>query len=169
MLPQQAIRIHTAQFRSQSARVGLTSAPNAGIDGSPKIQRLNRCYVGMIGPFLVGITWLLSVHLSLAQDRASIGQLLFNNACRTCHTLRRGDDRLGPSLAGVIGRISGANERFNYSPAMRSANLVWDEDNLDRFLADPDGTLPGHNMKPYGGIASEDARRLIIEHLMAHQ
>ena len=32
-----------------------------------------------------------------AADTAS-GQLLFNNACRTCHTLREGDNRLGRQL-----------------------------------------------------------------------
>lgn len=35
------------------------------------------------------------------------GQLLFNNACRTCHTLREGDNRLGPNLHGIVGRKAG--------------------------------------------------------------
>ena len=38
---------------------------------------------------------------ALAQDAAgkADGQLAFNNACRTCHTLREGDNRLGPNSA----------------------------------------------------------------------
>lgn len=123
----------------------------------------------MVRAFLVAAVWLLSAHLNSAQDRGGEGRFVYNNACRTCHTLRRGENRLGPSLAGVIGRLSGANKGYSYSPAMRNANLIWDEDTLDRFLADPDGTVPGHNMKPYGGIASKDTRQLIIEYLMTHQ
>src|SRR5947207_10711992 len=42
-----------------------------------------------------------------AQDKDA-GQIAFNNACRTCHTLREGDNRLGPSLHGVIGRQAGS-------------------------------------------------------------
>ena len=38
---------------------------------------------------------------ALAQDD---GQTAFNNSCRTCHTMKEGDNRQGPSLAGIIGR-----------------------------------------------------------------
>src|SRR5262245_31062809 len=31
------------------------------------------------------------------------GQLTFNNACRTCHTIKEVDNRLGPNLHNVIG------------------------------------------------------------------
>lgn len=97
--------------------------------------------------------------------QASDGRVLFNNACRTCHSLRPDDNRMGPSLADVMGRAAGALEGYEYSAAMRMAGFVWDEVMLDRFLEDPDGTLPGHNMKPYGGIPSQDVRRAIIDYL----
>ena len=47
---------------------------------------------------------------ALAQDAAgkADGQLAFNNACRTCHTLREGDNRLGPNLHKIVGRKAGA-------------------------------------------------------------
>jgi cytochrome c len=103
----------------------------------------------------------------LAQERAieSKGQLLFNNACRTCHTLRPGDNRLGPNLYRIIGRKAGALPDYGYSSAMKSGNLVWDKSALDRFIADPDQVVPGHSMKPYGGIASPEERARIIDHL----
>ena len=44
---------------------------------------------------------------SFAQDDA--GQVLFNNSCRTCHTLDAGDNRLGPTLHGIVGRKAGAS------------------------------------------------------------
>jgi len=46
------------------------------------------------------------------------GQLIFNNACRTCHTTKEGDNRLGPNLHNIIGRKAGSLPTFGYSSAM---------------------------------------------------
>jgi cytochrome c len=104
---------------------------------------------------------------AMAQERTndSAGQLLFNNACRTCHTLREGDNRLGPNLHRIIGRKAGALPDYAYSSAMKSGDRVWDKSELDRFMADPDQVVPGHSMKPYGGIASPEERARIIDYL----
>jgi cytochrome c len=99
-----------------------------------------------------------------AQD-SDAGQLAFNNACRTCHTTREGDNRLGPSLHHVIGRKAGALANYAYSDSMKKADIVWDKSNLDRFIANPDQVVPGHNMKPFGGIASADERTKIVAFL----
>jgi cytochrome c len=107
---------------------------------------------------------------AMGQDKANTdaGQLLFNNACRTCHTLRDGDNRLGPNLHRIIGRKAGSLPDYNnYSSAMKSADLVWDKSTLDRFIANPDQVVPGHNMKPYGGHASAEERATIIAFLEA--
>src|SRR5262245_57356286 len=79
------------------------------------------------------------------------GQLLFNNACRTCHTLRAGDNRLGPNLNRIVGRKMGGLPDYGYSSAMKSGELIWDRSTLDRFIANPDQVVPGHTMRPYGG------------------
>src|SRR5689334_4830964 len=39
--------------------------------------------------------------------------------CQACHSLEPGKTILGPSLAGIVGRKSGAEPDFNYSPAMK--------------------------------------------------
>ena len=85
-------------------------------------------------------------------------QQAFNNACRTCHMVKEGDNRLGPNLYKVVGRKAGSLPDYNYSSAMKEADFVWDEDKLDRFIANPDEVIPGNNMKPYGGLASGDDR-----------
>jgi len=106
----------------------------------------------------------------LAPERASAqedGQILFNNSCRTCHTLTPGDNRLGPSLAGVLGRKAGALEGYAYSPSLKQSGLAWDEATLDRFIENPDALVPGHNMKPYAGLTDAAARQAIIAHLKA--
>lgn len=102
-----------------------------------------------------------------AAESPNGGQLLFNNACRTCHTLRDGDNRLGPNLHRIIGRKAGSLPDYAYSSAMKNAGLTWDKATLDRFIANPDQVVPGHNMKPYGGMASAEDRSTIIGFLEA--
>jgi cytochrome c len=109
-------------------------------------------------------------HWALAQGKPAgteDGQLTFNNACRTCHTLREGDNRLGPNLHRVVGRKAGSVPGYGYSSALQSADIVWDKATLDRFIANPDQVVPGHNMKPYGGIASAEERASIVAYLEA--
>jgi cytochrome c len=48
---------------------------------------------------------------------------------------------------------------------MKSADFVWDEEKLNRFIANPDETVPGNNMKPYGGLASAEDRAKILAFL----
>jgi cytochrome c len=88
-----------------------------------------------------------------------------NNACRTCHTPREGDNRLGPHLHKIVGRKAGSLPNYGYSSAMKSADFVWDEAKLNRFIANPDEIVPGNNMKPYGGLASADDRAKILAFL----
>ena len=93
------------------------------------------------------------------------GQQAFNNACRTCHIVREGDNRLGPNLHKVVGRKAGSLPDYAFSSAMKEAGFVWDEEKLDRFMANPDEVVPGNGMKPYGGLASSDERKKIIAFL----
>jgi len=90
---------------------------------------------------------------------------VFNNACRTCHTIRDGDNRLGPNLHDIFGRKAGSLPGYPYSSAMKDAGFVWDEEKLDRFIAHPDEVVSGNNMKPYGGLAAADDRAKIIAFL----
>jgi hypothetical protein len=57
---------------------------------------------------------------------AGLGQLIFNNACRTCRTTKEGDNRLGPNLHNIIGRKAGSRARVGRGPHQ-----------VDYFLAIP--------------------------------
>jgi cytochrome c len=105
-----------------------------------------------------------------AQARADsdAGQLLYNNACRTCHTLKQGDNRLGPNLHAIVGRKSGSLDGYHYSDSMAKSDLVWDKATLDRFIADPQSVVRGNKMQPYGGIASAEDRAKIIAYMEAN-
>ncbi|MDF2996333.1 MAG: Cytochrome c class [Xanthobacteraceae bacterium] len=96
---------------------------------------------------------------------ANAGKIAFNNACRTCHTLKPGDARLGPDLASIIGRKAGTGQGYNYSSAMKDAGVTWDEATLDRFIADPQAVVPNNNMKPFNGISSQQDRANLIAFL----
>jgi cytochrome c len=93
------------------------------------------------------------------------GEQIFNNNCRTCHSWKKDDNRLGPSLHGVVGRESGTEEGFKYSAAMKEANITWDEGTLDKFITNPDSVVPNNNMKPFTGISDAKVRKDIIEFL----
>jgi len=118
--------------------------------------------------FALAVAMLHGPRPSLAQDptgkdaAAGDGQLALNNACRTCHTIREGDNRLGPNLHKILGRKAGSLPNYGYSSAMKGADFVWDQATLDRFIANPDQVVAGHNMKPYGGIASAEDRAKIV-------
>ena len=105
----------------------------------------------------------LLIDSAAAQD----SQTAYNNACRTCHSLKEGDNRLGPSLSGIIGRKAGSLEGYAYSDSMKSSGISWDEATLDKFIADPEAVVRGNRMKPYGGITDPAQRTTIIEFLKA--
>ena len=75
---------------------------------------------------------------------AERGRVVFEKRCTGCHALTQ--DREGPHLQGVYGRVSGTVPGFDYSPALRNAKIVWDSATLDRWLTDPDAFVPGNNM-----------------------
>lgn len=111
---------------------------------------------------------LIGATIAIAQEGATPdkdGQVIFNNACRTCHTVKPGDNRLGPTLAGVVGAKSGAQEGFNYSSALKGGSITWDEGTLDKFITNPESVAPGHNMKPYTGMTNAEDRAKIISFL----
>ena len=88
------------------------------------------------------------------------GRLVFRK-CQACHSMEPGKTLLGPSLAGILGRKAGADANYNYSPAMKQANVVWDAKSLDAYLADPQKVVPGNKM-PFPGLKTEQDRADVI-------
>jgi cytochrome c len=86
--------------------------------------------------------------------------------CRQCHSYKQGDNRLGPSLYGVVGRKSGTAPSYgNYSDSLKNAGITWTPEQLEKWIADPEAVVPNNNMKPYPGVADADQRRQIVEFL----
>ena len=99
------------------------------------------------------------------QEESDAGMVSYNNACRTCHSMKPGDNRLGPSLHGVLGRKAGTLEGFAFSPAMKSSGVTWDEATLDKFISDPNQVVSGNKMQPFGGVADASEREKIVNYL----
>jgi cytochrome c len=96
------------------------------------------------------------------------GQVAYNNHCRTCHSVKEGDNRLGPTMHGIIGRKAGTVPGYAaYSGAMKGAGFAWDEATLDKFIADPEAVVRNNNMKPYKGLPDAKVRKQIVDYLVA--
>ena len=66
--------------------------------------------------------------------------------CKICHSLEAGKNILGPSLHGLIGRKAGSVPGYAYSPAMKNANVTWNDNTLSQYLSNPKAFIPGDKM-----------------------
>jgi len=96
---------------------------------------------------------------------AQAGQAAFGGQCAVCHTVAAvAGNGIGPNLAGIFDKSAGNAVGYNYSPAVSSSGIIWDQNSLDGFLANPAAFLPG-NIMPFGGIGDLTTRENIIAYL----
>jgi len=95
---------------------------------------------------------------------AAAGEKVFKKYCTACHTTDEGKNRVGPSLHAVVGRHSGAIAGFAYSDANKNSGLTWTAEELDKYLADPKGVVPGTKMT-FAGIKDATERADVIAFL----
>jgi cytochrome c2 len=95
---------------------------------------------------------------------ADDGKQLFHHYCSVCHDTTPGKNKLGPSLAGVVGRHAGTEAGFTYSDAMKHVGITWNARTLDRYLTNPRSVVPGNKM-PFYGVKEADQRHAIITYL----
>jgi cytochrome c len=92
---------------------------------------------------------------------AAHGEQLYSR-CAACHALDY--DRVGPRHCDLVGRSAGSVPGFEYSPAMKRSKLIWNKENLDRFLADPARVVPETTMT-YAGVPDPQERADLIAYL----
>ena len=99
-----------------------------------------------------------------AEGDAARGEKRFEE-CVACHALETGKESVGPSLHGMFGRRAGEGGDFRYSPGLKRSGIVWTEQTLDTFIADPQAVVPGNRM-PFSGMADAAARADLIAYLL---
>ena len=80
---------------------------------------------------------------SFASGDAEHGATVYRQ-CMICHSLDK--NGIGPRHRDVVGRKAGSLADYNYSPALKASNIVWDEATLDKWLTDPQAVAPGTKM-----------------------
>ena len=117
-----------------------------------------------LGSMLALFISLAAAGQSLAQEPVSPeGERLFRTRCGSCHSVNGGENRVGPHLSGVVGRSAGTIEGARYSNALGASGIVWDEERLQAFLANPRQVVPGTTMTV--SIRDETQRAAIIAYL----
>jgi cytochrome c len=99
----------------------------------------------------------------------SPGELQFARKCSICHTLTPGDqNRAGPSLYGIFGRVAGTLENYKYSVGLTNSKIVWNEETIDQLFAlGPQHVTPGSKM-PLQKIDKKEKRDALIGFLKAN-
>ena len=85
--------------------------------------------------------------------------------CQTCHTFEKnGPNRVGPNLFGIVGDHKGEGRGFNFSAAIKAKGGEWTIDDLNQFIANPKGFVPGTAMG-FAGIQKDSQRADVIAYL----
>jgi cytochrome c len=102
----------------------------------------------------------LLAHASAEKGQATAKQ------CGACHSFEKGGpNRVGPNLYNIVGNERGEGRNgFNFSQAMKSKGGKWTYDELNKFLANPRGYIPGTNMT-FAGLPRDQQRADVIAYL----
>lgn len=107
--------------------------------------------------------------MECAADDIKAGKKVFKK-CKVCHTLKKEKNKLGPHLVNLIGRKAGTavdkkkGKTFKYSKALKAAaadGLVWNEENLLKWVEKPKKFIPKNRMT-FVGIKKEKRRNALL-------
>lgn len=102
-----------------------------------------------------------STQAAVAAAPAAVAGKAAFASCAICHNIAKGAGaKMGPNLYGVFGHKAGSAQGYAYSSALKSSGIIWTETELDAFIANPSGKVPGTKMG--GGAVSDAAKRKAI-------
>lgn len=127
-----------------------------------KLIVTSACALVLTGAILVS-GQLATPVMAQASDAAK-GETLFKQRCAMCHAVAGKGGKLGPDLAGVVGRKAGSTA-YAYSPAMKASTTVWNTRTLDTYLAAPAKTIPGTKMAV--SVSNAEDRAALVRYLAA--
>ena len=104
------------------------------------------------------------IDVRLAESNVQSGQSAAK-VCLACHSFEKGGpNKQGPNLWGVVGRPRATEAGFNYSAAMKAKGGNWTFEELDKFLTNPRGYIPGTAMG-FAGMTRDKQRADVINYL----
>ena len=106
---------------------------------------------------------MLASNAARAEGDPALGKVQFNK-CAACHSIKAGENKIGPSLYGIVGRPAHSIEGFSYSEAMKAYNVTWTDEELNKYLENPRGVVAGTKMI-FVGLKKEDERANLIAYL----
>jgi cytochrome c len=102
-----------------------------------------------------------SAGAAAAQGSAEQGESVFKK-CKACHDVGEGaKNKVGPHLNNVVGSKAASIEGYAYSSdlkALAAQGFVWDENNLDKYLANPKQVAAKGKMV-FPGLKDEQDRK----------
>lgn len=113
----------------------------------------------------VALVALAGFSAGASATEAPLGKKLFHKRCGECHTATPGDNRVGPSLWGVVGRTSGTAPGYDYSLNNRKDKIVWTVEVLEEYLVNPTHVVPGTKMTLFRGVKDPSEVAAIVEYL----
>ncbi len=112
----------------------------------------------------LGVAVAVAAGPAMAEGDPAKGKKVFAK-CKICHTLKKGKNKIGPSLYGVFGRKAGTGAGFKrYSPAMKKSGVVWSAETLEKYLTNPKGFIKGNRMV-FPGLKKKADRDNVIFYL----
>ena len=112
-------------------------------------------------PFCLGIARGNGTEPAVTEVDAQRGKQLFEKRCMGCHSLD--EDREGPRLRNVYGRVAGSISTFKYSDALKSAHFNWNDALLEKWLTNPESVVKDTDME--FSVPKVDERAAIIRFL----
>ena len=110
------------------------------------------------------VLFVFATEAATAEGDPIKGKRVFNK-CKACHLVEASKKKkLGPHLAKIFGRKSGAVEGFKYSTAMKNTDIVWNEETIDAFITKPKAFISGTKMS-FIGLKKKKDRNDVIAYL----
>jgi cytochrome c len=117
------------------------------------------------GKFLaMAIAMALAATSAFADGDAAKGEKVFKKKCKACHTVKAGMNKVGPSLAGIVGKKAGMVAGYKKYKGLKGADFVWDDANLDKWLTNPKKFI-GKKTSMSFKLKKADARADVIAYL----
>lgn len=102
---------------------------------------------------------------SVLKAEQAAGKQVFDNHCAACHSQKHRGVVFGPSLRGIANRPAGSVTGFPYSNALKTSGLVWSEDNLRTWIAEPEH-LVRETLMPHVAISNPAEQVYLLAYLM---